>query len=61
MPWDHALDVSADADGLVGHADGIILREIADRSGLTAVLRGTLEREGRFPEVDRGSRWCRRR
>jgi hypothetical protein len=54
MPWDHALDVSADAEGLVGHAGGIILREMADKSGLTAVLKDALDRDGRFPEVDRG-------
>jgi hypothetical protein len=54
MPWDRGLAVTADADGLVGHAGGIILREMADRSGLTAALKDALEREGRFPEVDRG-------
>jgi hypothetical protein len=55
MPWDHGLTVTADAEGLVGHAGGIILREMADRSGLTAVLTDALEREGRFPAVDRGT------
>jgi hypothetical protein len=54
MPWDRGLTVTAGAEGLVGHAGGIILREMADRSGLTSALRGALEREGRFPEVDRG-------
>jgi Transposase DDE domain group 1 len=53
-PWDHGLRVTADGEGLVGHAGGTILREMADRSGLTAALRGALAREGRFPEVDRG-------
>jgi len=54
MPWDHGLAVTAGGDGLVGHAGGIIVREMADRSGLTAALKDALEREGRFPEVDRG-------
>lgn len=54
MPWDHRLEVTAGGEGLVGHAGGIILREAADRSGLTAALRDALEREGRFPQVDRG-------
>jgi hypothetical protein len=54
MPWDHRLEVTADADGLAGHAGGIILREMADRSGLTAALKDALDRENRFPEVDRG-------
>jgi hypothetical protein len=54
MPWDHGLDVTAGGDGLVGHAGGVILREMADRSGLTAALKDALERENRFPEVDRG-------
>jgi hypothetical protein len=54
MPWDHGLDVTAGGDGLVGHAGGVILREMADRSGLTAALKDALEREDRFPEVDRG-------
>lgn len=54
MPWDHGLTVTADGEGLVGHAGGVILREMADRSGLTAALRDALARDGRFPEVDRG-------
>jgi len=54
MPWDRGLTVTADGEGLAGQAGGIILREMADRSGLTAALKEALEREGRFPEVDRG-------
>ena len=53
-PWDHGLTVTADAEGLVGHAGGVILREMADRSGLTAALKDALARDGRFPERDRG-------
>jgi transcriptional regulator with XRE-family HTH domain len=55
MPWDRGLTVTADGEGLVGHAGGVILRELADRSGLTAALKDALEREGRFPEADRGA------
>jgi Transposase DDE domain group 1 len=54
MPWDHGLTVTGGGEGLVGHAGGVILREMADRSGLTAELKDALAREGRFPEVDRG-------
>lgn len=54
MPWDHGLTVTDGAEGLVGHAGGIILREAADRTGLTAALTDALAREGRFPEIDRG-------
>jgi hypothetical protein len=54
MPWDCGLRVTADGDGLVGHAGGVILREMADRSGLTSALKDALAREGRFPEIDRG-------
>ena len=54
-PWDHGLTVTADGEGLVGHAGGVILREMADRSGLTAALKDALARDGRFPERDRGA------
>jgi hypothetical protein len=54
MPWDQGLRVAADGEGLVGHAGGVILRELCDRTGLTAALSGALARAGRFPEVDRG-------
>lgn len=55
MPWDHGLTVTDGAEGLVGHTGGIILREAADRTGLTAELTAALAREGRFPEIDRGT------
>ncbi len=29
--WDHALKVTADGKGLVGHAGAILLRKAADR------------------------------
>jgi hypothetical protein len=54
MPWDRGLAVTADGEGLVGQAGGIILREMADKSGLTAALKDALAREDRFPEADRG-------
>jgi Transposase DDE domain group 1 len=53
-PWDHGLKVTAEGEGLVGHAGAVILRELADRSGLTAALKDALARDGRFPESDRG-------
>ena len=55
MPWDHGLDGHR-RRGRAGRAcrAGVILREMADRSGLTAALRDALARDGRFPEVDRG-------
>ncbi len=53
-PWDHGLRVTADADGLVGHAGAVLLRKLADRAGLTAGLGSALARAGRFPLVDRG-------
>jgi hypothetical protein len=52
MPWDHGLRVTAGAEGLAGHAGGTILREMADRPGLTAALKDALARNGRFPDVD---------
>src|SRR5260370_16839595 len=52
--WDHGLRVTADADGLVGHAGAVLLRKLADRSGLTAALGSALARAGKFPLVDRG-------
>ena len=31
--WDHALKVTADGKGLVGHAGAILLRKAADQAG----------------------------
>src|SRR6266699_1676944 len=53
-PWDHGLRVTAEADGLVGHAGAVLLRKLADQAGLTAALRSALARSGKFPLVDRG-------
>src|SRR5258707_3621536 len=54
MPWDHGLRVTAEADGLIGHAGAVLLRKLADQAGLTGGLGPALERAGRFPLVDRG-------
>jgi hypothetical protein len=53
-PWDHGLRVTADDGGLVGHAGAVLLRQLADRAGLTAALGSALARAGKFPLVDRG-------
>jgi hypothetical protein len=52
--WDRNLAVSADADGLVGHAGAVLLRKLADRCGLTSALGAALGRAGKFPLIDRG-------
>jgi hypothetical protein len=52
--WDHALTVTADGTGLVGHAGGILLRKLADRCGLTAALDAALAQRGTFPQLSRG-------
>ena len=54
MPWDRGLAVAADGDGLAGHAGGVILREMADRSGLTAALKRCAGQGRQVPEIDRG-------
>src|SRR5437660_4894338 len=53
-PWDHGLQVTAEADGLVGHAGAVLLRKLADRAGLTGALGSALARAGKFPLTDRG-------
>ncbi len=52
--WDHALTVTGEGEGLLGHAGAVLLRKLADRVGLTAALMPALARPGRFPVVDRG-------
>ena len=52
--WDHALKVTADGTGLVGHGGGILLRKLADRCGLTAALNAAMTRKGAFPQISRG-------
>jgi hypothetical protein len=52
--WDHALKVTADGKGLVGHAGAILLRKAADQLGLTAGLSAALLKKGTSPLLDRG-------
>ena len=52
--WDHALKVTADGTGLVGHAGAVLLRKAADQAGLTAWLSGALRKAGQSPVLDRG-------
>src|ERR1700747_623441 len=52
--WDHALKVTSDGKGLVGHAGAILLRKAADQAGLTAVLSAALRKAGTSPLLDRG-------
>jgi hypothetical protein len=53
-PWDHGLRITAEADGLAGHAGAVLLRKLADQVGLTGALGSALTRTGKFPMVDRG-------
>jgi Transposase DDE domain group 1 len=53
--WDHALKVTADGAGLVGHAGAVLLRKAADQAGLTAQLSTALRKAGRSPLLDRGA------
>ena len=52
--WDHGLKVTGDGAGLAGHAGAVLLRKLADRSGLTAALGPALARAGKSPLLDRG-------
>ena len=53
--WDRALKVTADGQGLVGHAGAILLRKAADQLGLTAGLSAALLNKGTSPLLDRGT------
>lgn len=53
-PWAHALEVTADGHGLVGHGGAVLLRQVADRLGLTAALEKALTVRGTFPQLSRG-------
>ena len=57
--WDHALKVTADGKGLVGHAGAILLRKAADQVGLTGLLSGALKEKRTSPLFDRESRSSR--
>ena len=52
--WDKNLLITSDGEGLIGHAGAVLLRQLADRCGLTAALGGALARAGKFPRFDRG-------
>ena len=52
--WDHALKVTGDGAGLVGHAGAILLRKAADQAGLTAWLGAALQKAGKSPLFSRG-------
>ena len=52
--WDHALKVTSDGKGLVGHAGAILLRKAADQAGLSAVLSAALRKKNASPLFDRG-------
>src|SRR5579875_3601064 len=52
--WDHALEVTADGNGLVGHAGGMLPRKLADQIGLTSELDTALTQKGTFPQISRG-------
>jgi len=52
--WDHALKVTGDGEGLVGHSRAVLLRKLADQAGLTAAPGSALARAGKYPLVDRG-------
>jgi hypothetical protein len=53
--WDHALKVTADGAGLVGHAGAVLLRKAADQAGLTGQLSAALRKKGTSPVLDRGA------
>ena len=52
--WDHALKVTADGAGLVGHGGGVLLRKLADQCGLTAGLGAAMAQERTSPKISRG-------
>jgi hypothetical protein len=51
---DHALKVTAEGTGLVGHAGAVLLRKAADQAGLTRLLSPALRKAGTSPALDRG-------
>ena len=52
--WAHALEVTADGNGLVGHSGAVLLRKLADQCGLTAALDAALTQRWTFPQFSRG-------
>ena len=53
--WDHALKVTGEGEGLIGHAGAILLRKVADQAGLTAGLGAAARKAGTSPLLDRGA------
>ena len=53
--WDRDLVVTGDGKGLVGHTGGILLRKLADQTGLTAGLDAALAVKGTSPQFSRGA------
>jgi hypothetical protein len=53
--WDHALKVTAEGAGLVGHAGAVLLRKAADQAGLTGQLSAAVRKKGTSPVLDRGA------
>ena len=52
--WSRSLEVTAGGQGVVSHAGLVLLRALADRTGLTAGLSKALGRRGFTPGHDRG-------
>lgn len=52
--WSRGLDVTAGGPGIVSHAGVVLLRALADRTGLTSGLSRALARRGFTPVHDRG-------
>jgi hypothetical protein len=52
--WSKGLDVTAGGQGIVSHAGVVLLRALADRTGLTGGLSRALARRGFLPLHDRG-------
>jgi hypothetical protein len=52
--WSKDLRVTADGSGVVSHVGAALLRMLADRTGLTGALSGSLARRGWWPGHDRG-------
>ncbi|WP_406191008.1 transposase [Streptomyces sp. NBC_01017] len=51
--WDRRLSVAADGKALIGHAGAVLLRKLADRTGLTSALAGALPQGAGFGWRDR--------
>ena len=52
--WSKGLEVTADGQGVVSHAGLVLLRGLADKTGLTGGLSKALARRGFVPVHDRG-------